>query len=75
MSRSSRNPEMRSPSSRYAERVDGAGSCRATGAATRNDVRHLTDPAIFVAPAGVGEHAKEVDPEGKLTIQERAKRA
>jgi probable phosphoglycerate mutase len=24
-----------------------------------NDVRHLTDPAIFAAPAGVGEHAKD----------------
>jgi probable phosphoglycerate mutase len=30
-----------------------------------NDVRHLTDPAIFAAPAGVGEHAKDVDPDGK----------
>lgn len=30
-----------------------------------NDVRHLTDPAIFAAPDGVDEHAKDVDPDGK----------
>jgi 2,3-bisphosphoglycerate-dependent phosphoglycerate mutase len=32
-----------------------------------NDVRHLTDPAIFAAPAGVGEHAKGVDEESKAS--------
>jgi 2,3-bisphosphoglycerate-dependent phosphoglycerate mutase len=30
-----------------------------------NDVRHLTDPGIFAAPDRVGEHAEDVDPDGK----------
>jgi broad specificity phosphatase PhoE len=30
-----------------------------------NDVRHLTDPAIFAAPAGVGEHAKDTNDHGE----------
>jgi probable phosphoglycerate mutase len=32
-----------------------------------NDVRHLTEPAIFAAPAGVGEHAKDLDADGKAS--------
>jgi broad specificity phosphatase PhoE len=27
-----------------------------------NDVRHLTDPSIFAAPAGVGQHGEDVKP-------------
>jgi broad specificity phosphatase PhoE len=30
-----------------------------------NDVRHLTDPAIFAAPAGVGGHGEQADPAGQ----------
>jgi broad specificity phosphatase PhoE len=32
-----------------------------------NDVRHLTDPAIFAAPAGVGEHGRQPERGGKAS--------
>jgi 2,3-bisphosphoglycerate-dependent phosphoglycerate mutase len=34
-----------------------------------NDVRHLTDPAIFAAPAGVGEHGKDDEAQGEAAGQ------
>src|SRR5207253_8918511 len=37
-----------------------------------NDVRHLTDPAIFVAPAGLAEHGTESGGAGKPGAAEQA---